>query len=173
MNFFRRNEAVSLAALRIGLVAALLMLVGGCASYPERRSALEVYDDRGTRIANATDTYESSNTYPFTYNDVFDASHKVLFRNGFKIEREDRAKGVLQGSIIKNHVFSGGISPVPFTASLRIKEVSKDPRTRLDLTVDTHWGVFYQSGTVKLEPPSRRFGPSLEQEVQKVLSTFE
>ena len=148
----------------------LVFLMVGCTA--KKRSALDIYDAQGNRLAGATDTFEFTQVYPYQYNDVFDTAYKVLFRNGFQIEREDRNSGIIQGTALRTHIFSGGSNTVPFTASVIVKEVSAEPRTRINMVLDTHWGIFYDSLTVKLEPPSKKLGPALVAEIQKILSTF-
>jgi len=38
------------------------------------------------------------------------------------------------------------------TVSIVVKEISTAPRTQMSMVLDTHWGVFADSLTVKLEP---------------------
>ena len=156
-------------------VLALMVLtffLSGCAT-PKAKKATQIYDDQGNRIGGATDTYEFTQIYPYHYDDVFDAAYKALFRNGFQIEREDREHGIIQGSTIRRHLFSGGSLSVPFTVSVKVREASADPRTELKLVLDTHWGIFSSSLTVAMEPPSEKFGPELVADIQKILTTFD
>lgn len=171
----RSREAWAAARSVFGhvvMVGLCVLLFAGCTS-PGRRSALEIYDEDGNRKKGATDTYEITLVYPYHYDDVFDAAFKSAFRNGFQIEREDRDRGVIQGSTMRQHIFSGGSNIVPFTLSIKVREVSDEPRTELHFVLDTHWGVPYDSLTIMMEPPSQKFGPEILADIQKVLSTFE
>lgn len=171
---FKFRKANKNISMRLVLLVILLSFpLVGCSTTAKRRSAIDIYDMKGNRTADSTDTFEFTQIYLFHYDDVFDAAYKALFRNGFQIEREDRDSGIIQGSVMRPHIFSGGSETVPFTVSIIVKEISAEPRTQLRMVLDTHWGLFYSSLTIKMEPPSKKFGPEIVADIQKVLSTFE
>jgi hypothetical protein len=157
---------------RFHAIMVLAVFLVSCMT-PIAKRATETYDDRGNRIGGATDTYEFTQIYRYHYDDVFDAAYKALFRSGFQIEREDREHGIIQGSVIRQHVFSGATMAVPFTASVKVREVNSTPRTELMFVLDTHWGIGYAIVAIKSEPPSKKFGPELVADINKVLSTFD
>jgi hypothetical protein len=167
---FRPWALASLPAL-MALAAAAFM--AGCATTSTPVPALKIYDGQGNKIAKSTEFFEASRVYPFGYQDVFDAATKTLFRKGFQIDLENRAAGVVLASGVIPRSLGGPPLPIPFTAAVRIRQLSKDPRTELQFTLDTHWDTFYASGGIKLDPPSMKFGPEIMVDVQKVLSTFE
>lgn len=172
MTFGPNRQSFVLLVWAVLASMVLIFSLSGCTT-PKAKRATQTYDEQGNRIGDATDTYEFKQIYPYHYDDVFDAAYKALFRNGFQIEREDREHGVIQGSTIRRHIFSGGTMAVPFTVSVKVREVSPTPRTELQLVLDTHWGIMYSSLTVAMEPPSEKFGPELVADIQKVLSTFD
>jgi hypothetical protein len=159
--------ALSLAAIVIAFLST------GCAMTPKPKKAVEVWDATGNRLAKATDTYKFNQIYPFSYDAVFDATYKALFRNGFQIEREDRDNGIVQGSTMRQILFPAGSNTVPFTVLVKLREISSKPRTQLDMELDTHWHISYDSFSIWALPPSEKFGPELTADIQKVLSTFE
>lgn len=163
----------ALASLPIVLALAAASFTSGCATTSTPVQAQKIYDSNGNRIAKSTEFFEALRVYPFGHQDVFDAATKTLFRKGFQIDMENRDAGVILASGVIPRNLGGPPLPIPFTAAVRIRQLSKDPRTELRLTLDTHWDTFYASGGIKLDPPSKKFGPEIMVDVQKTLSTFE
>jgi len=152
------------------LLVVLIVAAAGCSA--SKRNAVDIYDNSGNRLVKATDTYELNQVYPYHYDDVYQAAYKTLFRNGFQIEREDQKTGVIQASKIHYQIFSGGALNVPYTVSVQVKEVSTQPRTRIQMFVDAHWGIPMAAITIAAEPPAQKYGPQLVADLQKVLSTY-
>jgi len=152
------------------LLVLIIVVAAGCSA--SKRNAVDIYDSSGKRLVKATDTYELNQVYPYHYDDVYQAAYKTLFRNGFQIEREDQKAGIIQGSKIHYQIFSGGALNIPYTVSIQVKEVSTQPRTRINMVVDAHWGIPMAAITIATEPPAQKYGPQLVSELQKVLSTY-
>jgi len=152
------------------LLAVLIVFAAGCSA--SKRNAVDIYDNSGNRLAKATDTYELNKVYPYHYDDAYQAAFKTLMRNGFQIEREDQKAGIIQGSKIHYQIFSGGALNVPYTVSVQVKEVSTQPRTRIIMVVDAHWGIPMAAVTIATQPPAQQYGPQLVSDLQKVLSTY-
>jgi hypothetical protein len=160
-------------ALAGGILLMLTVAMLGCSSTPDRRSASEFYDASGNRIAEGGDTFEHRSLYRFAFDDVFDAAESMMLRAGFQTELADREKGVLQGSGMIPHMWSGGQGVVPFTICIAVREVSDEPRTELTMKLDAHWGVFANSLTFATEDPAQKRGPEFVAQLQQILATYE
>lgn len=152
------------------IVLAAAIAAAGCATAPPAVKASSVYDAEGKKVIGAsTDSFETTHIYSFGQRDVYDTAHRALVRKGFQIEREDRGNGVILASGMIPNRISGAPAAVPFTASVRIKQISRQPQTELRLMLDAHWNILYGSLELKLEAPSRKLGPELIADIQKLL----
>jgi len=157
---------------RAVIVLAAAIAVAGCATTPPAVKASSVYDAEGKKIIrDTTDSFETTHIYAFGQREVYDSEYKALFRKGVQAERGDRGNGVILASGMIPNRFGGTTATVPFTASVRIKQISRQPQTEMQLTLDAHWNIMYGSVELKLDAPSRKLGPELIADIQKLLYT--
>ena len=104
--------------------------------------------------------------YPFTYDEVFQAAEKALLRLGWRVSGKDKDKGIIQGTVIDQHLSVMNYDKNQF--EMHIETVSSKPETRITLVVKVHHVWTISDVRTRQVCAEDYFG-----ELQKVLATYQ
>jgi hypothetical protein len=156
-------------------IVLFFTVLAGCASTDtELRDSLSIYDNGIRKSTSATDKFDMTVTHHYTFDEVFDAAKKAVFRKGLIIQVEDKKKGLLMGNGQVSRIL-GTLGPqmMSFTYSIKITEVSSEPVVQLNIMVDHFYDhYFYAIFAAKGGHFAHQLGNELLADVQKILSTY-
>jgi hypothetical protein len=133
----------------MGCATVALGSLAGCTTFSEGTlpaSTASLYPDRPgpSVIQGSRKQAIGSRNVPATFDELFDAAHKVAFQRGLDIDHEDRRNGKFSGKGYWQAICGAGPCKMQVTFAAYIGEIDPKPTSRLTLVLDRHgfmaWG---------------------------------
>jgi hypothetical protein len=157
-----RKEVIIMSRFTMVIVVAAVLALIGCASGPP--SSIGLYTDNARAQSIKGSWFQEERTYPYTADEVREASQTALLRKGLSVEENDAKKGRITASGNYHALCGGGPCVVALTVAVYVEQISPKPLTKMTLFLDRH-GMMGWGG-----------GPLLSSEIitetQKILSTY-